>query len=119
MNIPTIILNDRKIISSDVFHYYQSLALRLIMKKKNSNVNIKPNYSKEKIQNWFSNLSLKEKYKICSIYNSWFSNIIFQLLEYSCFESVIEFCPTDVYREFKKNNLDGITYLKHELNEIS
>ena len=119
MNIPTIILNDRKIISSDVFHYYQSLALRLIMKKKNSNVNIKPNYSKEKIQNWFSNLSLKEKYKICSIYNSWFSNIIFQLLEYSCFESVIEFCPTDVYREFKKNNLDEITYLKHELNEIS
>ena len=78
MNIPTIILIDRKIISSDVFHYYQSLALRLIMKKKNYNVNIKPNYSKEKIQNWFSNLSLKEKYKICSIYNSWFSNIIFQ-----------------------------------------
>ena len=108
MNIPSIILNDRKIISSEVYNYYQSIAQRLIMNKRNSEVNIKSNYSQEKIKNWFMNLSLKEKFKICSIYNNWFSNIIFQLLEYSGFESVIEFCPTDVYKEFKKHNIDEI-----------
>ena len=118
MNIPSILLNDRKIISSEVYNYYQSIAQRLIMNKRNSEVNIKSNYSKEKIKNWFMNLSLKEKFKICSIYNNWFSNIIFQLLEYSGFESVIEFCPTDVYKEFKKHNIDEINCLKNGLNEI-
>lgn len=117
MNIPKIILNDRKIISSEVYHYYQSLAQRLIMKKRNSQVNIASNYSREKIQNWFSNLNIMQKFKVCSIYNNWFSNIIFQMMEYSHFESVIEFFPTDVYQEFKKYNVDEYSYLKNELNE--
>ena len=119
MNIPKIILLERKIISSDVYHYYQSLAQRLIMKKRNSEVNIISNYSKEKILNWFSYLDIKQKFKICSIYNNWFSNIIFQMMEYSHFEPVIEFFPTDVYQEFKKYNLDEYSYLKNELNEIT
>jgi len=117
MNIPKIILNDRKIISSEVYHYYQSLAQRLLMKKRNSEVNITSNYSREKIQNWFSNLNIIQKFKVCSIYNNWFSNIIFQMMEYSHYESVIEFFPTDVYQEFKKYNVDEYSYLKNELNE--
>ena len=116
MNIPKVILNDRKIISSEVYHYYQSLAQQLIKNQRNSNINVKKNYSKEKILNWFSNLNIKQKFKICSIYNNWFSNIIYQMLEYSRFDSVIEFCPTDVYLEFKKNNLYEYNYLKTELS---
>ena len=116
MNIPKVILNDRKIISSEVYHYYQSLAQQLIKNQRNSNINIKKNYSKEKILNWFSNLNIKQKFKICSIYNNWFSNIIYQMLEYSRFDSVIEFCPTDIYLEFKKNNLYEYNYLKTELS---
>ena len=119
MNIPKIILNDRKIISSDVYHYYQSLAQKLILKKRYLEINIIPNYSKEKIQNWFSNLSLIQKFKICSIYNNWFSNIIFQMMEYSHFEPVIEFFPTDEYQEFKKYNLNEFNYLKNEINIIT
>ena len=46
MNIPKIILNDRKIISSEVYYYYQSLAQQLIKNQRNSNINIKKNYSK-------------------------------------------------------------------------
>ena len=119
MNIPKIILNDRKIISSDVYHYYQSLAQRLIMKKRNSNININQHYSKEKIFNWFSNLDIKQKFKICSIYNNWFSNIIFQMMEYYHYDSVVEFFPTNIYQEFKKNNLNEFAFLKNELNEIA
>ena len=115
MNIPKIILNDRKIISSEVYYYYQSLAQQLIKNQRNSNINIKKNYSKEKILNWFSNLDIKQKFKICSIYNNWFSNIIYQMMEYYHFDSVIEFSPTDVYLEFKKNNLDEYNCLKSEL----
>ena len=116
MNIPKIILNERKVISSEVYHYYQSLAQQLIKNQRNSNINIKKNYSKEKILNWFSNLDLKQKFKICSIYNNWFSNIIYQMMEYYHFDSVIEFCPTDIYLEFKKGNLDEYNCLKSELS---
>ena len=119
MNIPKIILSDRKIISPDVYNYYQSLAKRLISKKRNTGVNIISNYSKEKIQNWFSYLDMKQKFKICSIYNNWFSNIIFQMMEYSHFVSVIEFYPTDVYQEFKNNILDECSIIKNELNIIA
>ena len=38
------------------------------------------------------------------------------MLEYSRFDSVIEFCPTDIYLEFKKNNLYEYNYLKTELS---
>ena len=119
MNIPKIILNDRKIISSDVYHYYQSIAQRLIMKKRNSNININQHYSKEKIFSWFSNLDIKQKFKICSIYNNWFSNIIFQMMEYYHNDSVVEFFPTNIYQDFKKNNLNEFAFLKNELNEIA
>ena len=119
MNIPRIILNDRKIISSEVYHYYQSLAQRLISKKKKSDVNIISNYSQEKIKSWFSNLELKQKFKICSIYNKWFSNIIFQMKEYKYFEPVIEFYPTEIYQGFKKNNIYGNNFMKNDLDAIT
>ena len=116
MNIPKIILNNRKILSPDVINYYQSIAQRLILKRKNSEDIIIANYSKDKILNWFRNIDIKDKFKICSIYNNWFSNIIFQLKEYSKLVSVIEFCPTDLYSDFNKGNENEYIILKNELN---
>ena len=107
MNIPQLIIHDRNIISLDIYKYHQSLAKKLTQKRKYFENNIrKPiisKYDKEKIFTWFSDLNIQERVKVCSIYNNWLTKIIFQLMTYTKYDSVVEFCPTQFFDEFFKN----------------
>ena len=106
MNIPLNILQDKKIFSLEEYKYHQSLAKLLFQKRKYieniKSKKITSNYTQAKILKWFSNLNIRNRIKVCSIYNSWLINIIFQMIVYSRFDSVVEFYPTQYYEEFSK-----------------
>ena len=107
MNIPLSIILNRKIISSDVYKYQQSLAKRLIQKKRlleNTNSKkISSNYSIEKISKWLINLNIENRLKIFTIFNNWLTKIFFQMITYTRYESMVEFSPTEKYEELSKN----------------
>ena len=110
MNIPLSIILNRKIVSSDVYKYQQSLAKKLTQKKRVSeNINskkISSNYSIEKISKWLINLKYENRLKICTIFNNWLTKIIFQMITYGKYDCMVEFSPTEKYEElakYKKN----------------
>ena len=128
MNIPLNILQDKKILSLEEYKYHQSLAKLLFQKRKYiENIKSKKltsNYTQTKILKWFSNLNIQNRIKVCSIYNSWLTNIIFQMIVYTRFDSVVEFYPTQNYEEFSKNiKFRGYdeeyaeSYIKNRFNE--
>ena len=129
MNIPQIIIQDRQIISLEIYKYHQFLAKKLAQKRKyfeNNNNKIALSYDKEKIITWFANLNIQERVKVCSIYNNWLTKIIFQLMTYTKYDSVVEFSPTQLFEEFSKNKNNifcgvGIKYqeiIKEKFKEI-
>ena len=106
MNIPYSILKEN-IIKKIYYDYHQNLAKRYYnMNKNNKSNNTKKTnkYSKKKIYNWFFNLDIKNKLKICSIYNDWFIKILDQLLIYNYYDNHIRFKPTKIYENFYNNN---------------
>ena len=106
MNIPYCVLKEQKGISSKAFEYHQSLAKRLFnscKKQKSSDANkLKKEYFKQKIYKWLFGLDFKIRLKICSIYNDWFTKIMFQLLTYLEYESIIKFSPRILHENFYK-----------------
>ena len=116
MNIPFSILKEKKL-EQKYYDYHQSLAKRFYNSNKlnKSSNQKKPNkYSKKKIYNWFfANLDIKQKLKVCSIYNDWFLRILEQLLIYNDYDNKIKFKPKEIYTSFYKimnNNLDEIYF---------
>ena len=112
MNIPFSILKEKKL-EQQCYDYHQSLAKRFYNSNKlnKSSNQKKPNkYSKKKIYNWFfANLDIKQKLKVCSIYNDWFIKILEQLLTYNEYDNKIKFKPKEIYNNFYKilnNNLN-------------
>ena len=106
MNIPYSILKEN-IIKKIYYDYHQNLAKRYYnMNKNNKSNNTKKTnkYSKKKIYNWFFNLDIKNKLKICSIYNDWFIKILDQLLIYNYYDNHIRFKPTRKYENFYNIN---------------
>ena len=103
MNIPQNIIHDRKIISSNVYNYHQSLSNRLTENNKHLEKKNMINYNKDKIIKWFCGLNFETRLKICSIYNNWLTKIIFQMATYVKYDPVIEFTPLDTFDEFLKN----------------
>ena len=107
MNIPYCVLKEQKGISSKCYNYHQNLAKNLYKKLKhqmktytipyNRNICI---YSKQKIYKWLFNLDFSRRLKVCSIYNNWFSKILFQLLTYYNYEESIKFFPTKIHENY-------------------
>ena len=107
MNIPYCVLKEQKGISSKCVNYHQNLARTLY---KGIKQQIKPynisynktiyNYSKQKIYKWLFNLDFNTRLKVCSLYNNWFSKILFQLLTYYNFEESIKFFPTKIHENY-------------------
>ena len=112
MNIPLNILQNRKIISLEEYEYHQSLAKRLLEKRKclenKKSKKISSNYTKAKILKWFSNLNKENRIKVCSIYNNWLTKIIFQMITYSKFDSMVEFFPKKIFEEYWKNKSNSL-----------
>ena len=108
MNIPNCIIKDQKYISTSSLEHHQSLAKRLYNSSKkiksldSSSQNPMNNYSKKRIFKWLFNLDLKTRINICSIYNNWFSKILFQLLTYKEYDGSIRFIPKRPYESFYK-----------------
>ena len=108
MNIPNCVIKDQKYISSSTLEHHQSLAKRLYNSSKkiksldSSSQNPMNNYSKKKIFKWLFNLDLNTRINICSIYNNWFSKILFQLLTYKEYDCTIRFIPKRPYESFYK-----------------
>jgi len=124
MNIPYSILEEKTFISKSCYDYHQSLAKKYyISNKKNKSSNqTKSNKNiKKKIFNWFFTLDIKEKIKICSIYNNWFIRILDQLLIYNYYDNSIRFIPKEIYgnfykmldNNFEEENYDYKNYLKN------
>ena len=103
MNIPQNIIHNRKIISSNVYNYHQSLSNRLNENNKYLEKKNMINYNKDKIIKWFCGLNFETRLKICSIYNNWLTKIIFQLATYVKYDPVIEFTPMNTFEELLKN----------------
>ena len=105
MNIPFSVLKERKL-DQKCFDYHQTLAKRYYNSNKlnKSSNQKKPNkYSKKKIYNWFfGNLDIKQKLKVCSIYNDWFIKILEQLFTYNEYDNKIKFKPKEIYTNFYK-----------------
>ena len=107
MNIPYCVLKEQKGISSKCVNYHQNLARTLYKAIKQQ---MKPlylsynkticNYSKQKIYKWLFNLDSDKRLKVCSIYNNWFSKILFQLLTYYNYEESIKFFPTKIHENY-------------------
>jgi hypothetical protein len=117
MNIPqNIIIHNRKIISSNVYNYHQSLSNRLNENNKHLEKKNMINYNKDKIIKWFCGLNFESRLKICSIYNNWLTKIIFQLATYVKYDPVIEFTPLDTFEEFSKNKQNN-SYNDYRSNE--
>ena len=103
MNIPFCVLRDQTSISPKCYEYHQSLAKKL----NNAIKRMKPfflnkNYSKKKIYSWLFNLDINERVKVCTIYNDWFTKILFQLLTYNIYDNSIRFSPKTKYENFYK-----------------
>ena len=105
MNIPYSILEGKTFISKSCYDYHQSLAKKyytLYKKNKSSNQAKSNKNIKKKIFNWFFTLDIKEKIKICSIYNNWFIRILDQLLTYNFYDNSMRFKPKEIYGNFYK-----------------
>ena len=124
MNIPYSILEEKTFISKSCYDYHQSLAKKYYIsnkKNKSSNQTKSNKNSKKKIFNWFFTLDIKEKIKICSIYNNWFIRILDQLLIYNYYDNSIRFIPKEIYgnfykmldNSFEEENYDYKNYLKN------
>ena len=111
MYIPYKIIKNREIISQKTYDYHQSLAKYLSKTQKkqkpdtinyNSQFHNKtlPSYTKEKIFKWLFSLDLKNRIKVCSIYNTWLTKIIFQMLTYVEYENNVQFRPTNLLEIF-------------------
>ena len=102
MNIPYCILKDQRAISAKAYEYHQILGKKLYSSSKKIKINSKAsaitnNYSKKKIFKWLFSLL-----KICSIYNDWFTSILFQLLTYDEYDNNLIFSPRRTYENFYK-----------------
>ena len=108
MNIPYCVLKEQRAISSKSYDYHQSLAKRLYnssKKIKSSDISSQynpTNYSRKKIFKWLFTLDFKTRIKICSIYNDWFTKILFQLLTYTDYDNTIKFTPKNFHENFYK-----------------
>ena len=105
MNIPFSILERKKFINKSCYDYHQTLAKKYYnsSKKNKSQIqNKSEKYNKKKIYNWFFTLDIKDKLKICSIYNNWFNKIMDQLLTFNYFDNSIRFTPKEIYENFYK-----------------
>jgi hypothetical protein len=107
MNIPYCVLKEQKGISSKCYNYHQTLAKTLYksIKHQMKQCTISSNrticsYSKQKIYKWLFNLELNKRLKVCSLYNNWFSKILFQLLTYYNYEESIKFFPTRIHENY-------------------
>ena len=107
MNIPYCVLKEQKGISSKCYNYHQNLTKTLYKSLKNqmkSNSYVFNNknfiYSKQKIYKWLFNLDFSKRLKVCSIYNNWFSKILFQLLTYYNYDESIKFFPTKNHENY-------------------
>ena len=106
MNIPYCVLKEQKGISSKCFNFHQNLAknmYHLLKKQKFYSISYNRtlcNYSKHKIYKWLFNLDLSKRLKVCSIYNNWFSKIVFQLLAYNDYDDSIKFYPTKIHENY-------------------
>ena len=108
MNIPFCILKERISISDDCYEYHQNLARRLYNSSRRTeteNIQMQNVYTKAKIYKWLFGIDISQRMKIFSIYNIWFSKIIFQLLVYIEYEASARFIPTSFYENlYKKFN---------------
>jgi len=107
MNIPYCVLKEQKGISSKCYYYHQNLAKTLykLIRQQMKTYVIPYNrtlcsYSKQKIYKWLFNLDFNKRLKVCSIYNNWFSKILFQLLTYNSYEESIKFFPTKLHENY-------------------
>lgn len=109
MNIPYSILKNRSIISKNTYDYHQALAKILQQKSKPIDNSLKQKmnylYTKEKIFDWLFSLDLKTRLKICSLNNNWLSKILFQMITYVSYDSVVEFRPKDSFPEFSRQKI--------------
>jgi hypothetical protein len=109
MNIPYRLLKDEKSPYREYFNYHQSLAKRLYNSSKKiksfdpSAQNPMNNYLKKKIYKWLFSLDMQIRVKICTIYNEWFTKILFQLLTYNEYDCKIRFSPKEFYEDFYKS----------------
>ena len=105
MNVPFSILKEQTLINKNCYDYHQTLAKKYynLNKRNKSSTQQKLNKNnKKKIFNWFSNLDIKDKIKICSIYNNWFIKILDQLLIYREYAGNTRFQPLQIYENFYK-----------------
>ena len=123
MNIPFCVLKNQTSISSKSYEYHQSLCKKLFKAFKNINsVNLCIQYSKDEILNWLFNQNFKNRLKICSIYNDWFTKILFQLLTYYSYDNYVGFTPRECYEDlykflFPKFEEENFDYEKIKNNE--
>ena len=124
MNIPQKMIFNRKFVPSNLYNYHQSLAKKLNQYKKHleakNNNKFLQNLTINKIKAWFFGQSLENKIKICSIYGTWITKIIFQLIIYTNYEMVADFIPTSILEELskKKKNFQTCDYCDDYKNNI-
>ena len=108
MNIPYCILKNKTSISPQAYDYHQSLGKKLYnLTKKLKSTNFasctkENNNIKNKIYKWLFNLDFNIRLKICSIYNDWFTSILFQLLTYDEYDNDLIIYPRMIYENFYK-----------------
>ena len=114
MSIPICILNSNnsELISSKTIRNFRNF-VEIIIKKRINNQNKQntfelSNNNSKIIFDWFSNLSLNERIKICTIHNKWLSNLIKQLLILYGYEKNCCLIPLRDFRIFfdKKEDSD-------------
>ena len=103
MNIPYCVLKDHTSLSGKSFEYHQILAKKLlIIIEKRERYNLLSQFTKEDIYDWLFTLNFNDRLKVCSIYNDWFTKILFQLLTYYSYDEYIKFSPRKNYESLYK-----------------
>ena len=93
----------KEFLNDKCYEYHQDLAKKFFnLTKKNKSPKKKTQYTKKKIINWFFQLDIKKKLKICCIYNNWFMKILGQLLTYNDYDISIRFQPRPIYENLYK-----------------
>ena len=128
MNIPYSILKKKNILDNNCYEYHQHLAkyFYILNKNKSPTQNKSNKYSRKKIYKWFFSLDIKNKFKICSIYNNWFIKILGQLMTYYSYDHKICFKVKKAYEDFYKifdsdfkvNEFNYEDYIKKEIKEL-
>ena len=116
MSIPIYILNSNnsELISNETIRNFRNFA-EIIIKKRINNQNKQNTFKLSKdnskiIFDWFSNLSLNERIKICTIHNKWLSNLIKQLLILYDYEKNCYLIPLRDFRIFFNKKEDSENY---------